>query len=62
MIIIYLSIKNRKGSGIYNGGNVPFVYLNDEGQAIFDESKYNEKEHKLSIDLKTCPFLVWKKK
>jgi len=40
---IYLSIKNRKGSGIYNGGNVPFVYLNDEGQAIFDESKYNEK-------------------
>ena len=40
---IYLSIKNRKGSGIYNGGNVPFVVLNEEGIAIFDESKYNEK-------------------
>jgi len=40
---IYLSIKNRKGSGIYNGGNVPFVYLNEEGTAVFDESKYNEK-------------------
>ena len=25
---IYLSIKNQKGSGIYNGGNIPFVYLN----------------------------------
>ena len=40
---IYLSIKNRKGSGIYNGGNVPFVVLNEEGIAVFDESKYNEK-------------------
>ena len=40
---IYLSIKNRKGSGIYNGGNVPFVILNEEGIAVFDESKYNEK-------------------
>ena len=40
---IYLSIKNRKGSGIYNGGNVPFVYLNEEGIAVFDESKYDEK-------------------
>ena len=40
---IYLSIKNRKGSGIYNGGNVPFVVLNEEGIAIFDESKYDEK-------------------
>ena len=40
---IYLSIKNKKGSGIYNGGNVPFVYLDENNQAIFDESKYNEK-------------------
>ncbi len=40
---IYLSIKNIKGSGIYNGGNVPFVILNEEGIAVFDESKYNEK-------------------
>ena len=39
---IYLSIKNRKGAGIYNGGNIPFVYLNEEGIAIFDESKYDE--------------------
>jgi len=39
---IYLSIKNQKGSGIYNGGNIPFVYLNEEGIAIFDESKYND--------------------
>lgn len=40
---IYLSIKNRKGSGIYNGGNVPFIYLNEEGIAVFDKTKYNEK-------------------
>jgi len=40
---IYLSIKDQKGSGIYNGGNVTFVYLNDEGKAIFDQSKYNDK-------------------
>ena len=40
---IYLSIKNRKGSGIYNGGNVPFVVLNEDGIAIFDENKYDEK-------------------
>ena len=40
---IYLSIKDQKGSGIYNGGNVPFVYLNDDNKAIFDQSKYNDK-------------------
>ncbi len=40
---IYLSIKDQKGSGIYNGGNVTFVYLNDDGKAIFDQSKYNDK-------------------
>ena len=40
---IYLSIKDQKGSGIYNGGNVTFVYLNDKGKAIFDQSKYNDK-------------------
>ena len=39
---IYLSIKNKKGSAIYNGGNVPFVILNDENKAIFDDSKYDE--------------------
>jgi hypothetical protein len=40
---IYLSIKNKKGSGIYNGGNVPFITLNEEGIAVFDKSKYDEK-------------------
>ncbi len=39
----YLSIKNKSGSAIYNGGNVPFIVYNDEGKVIFDESKYNEK-------------------
>jgi len=37
----YLSIKNRKGSGIYNGGNVTFIRMEGE-KAIFDQSKYNE--------------------
>ena len=40
---IYLSIKDQKGSAIYNGGNVPFVILNNEGKAIFDKDKYNDK-------------------
>ena len=38
----YLSIKDRKGSGIYNGGNVTFIRMEGE-TAIFDQSKYNEK-------------------
>jgi len=38
----FLSIKDRKGSGIYNGGNVTFIRMEDE-KAIFDQSKYNEK-------------------
>ena len=37
----YLSIKNKKGSGIYNGGNVTFIRMEGE-KAIFDQSKYNE--------------------
>ena len=36
-----MSIKNRKGSGIYNGGNVTFIRMEGE-KAIFDQSKYNE--------------------
>ena len=40
---IYLSIKDQKGSAIYNGGNIPFIYLNEDGVAIFDESRYDEK-------------------
>jgi len=39
---IYLSIKDIKGSAIYNGGNVTFVRMEGE-KAIFDQSKYNEK-------------------
>ena len=38
----YLSIKDRKGSGIYNGGNVTFIRMEGE-TAIFDQSKYNDK-------------------
>ena len=38
----YLSIKDIKGSGIYNGGNVTFVRMEGE-KAIFDKDKYNEK-------------------
>ena len=41
--IYYLSIKNKKGSAIYNGGNVPFIVQNEDGKVIFDQSKYNEK-------------------
>lgn len=39
----YLSIKNKKGSAIYNGGNIPFIVQDEDGKVIFDESKYNEK-------------------
>ncbi len=38
----YLSIKDKKGSGIYNGGNVTFIKMEGE-KAIFDQSKYNDK-------------------
>ena len=38
----YLSIKDKKGSGIYNGGNVTFIRMEGE-KAIFDQSKYNDK-------------------
>lgn len=41
--IYYLSIKNKKGSAIYNGGNIPFIVQNEDGKVIFDQSKYNEK-------------------
>ena len=39
---IYLSIKDKKGSGIYNGGNITFITMEDN-KAIFDQSKYNDK-------------------
>jgi len=38
----YLSIKDKKGSAIYNGGNVPFIRMEGE-KAVFDQSLYNEK-------------------
>ena len=41
--IYYLSIKNKKGSAIYNGGNIPFIVQDEDGKVIFDQSKYNEK-------------------
>ena len=41
--VYYLSIKNKKGSAIYNGGNIPFIVQNEDGEVIFDKSKYNEK-------------------
>lgn len=41
--IYYLSIKNKKGSAIYNGGNIPFIVQDEDGKVIFDKSKYNEK-------------------
>ena len=37
----YLSIKNKDGSGIYNGGIVPFITMDKDGNAIYDASKLN---------------------
>jgi len=37
----YLSIKNKDGSGIYNGGIVPFIIIDKEGNAAYDDSKLN---------------------
>ena len=39
----YLSIKNKMGSAIYNGGNVPFITYDEEDKVIFNKAKYNEK-------------------
>jgi hypothetical protein len=36
---IYLSVKNKDGSGIYNGGIIPFITMNDEGHATYEDSK-----------------------
>ena len=38
----YLSIKNVGGSAIYNGGNIPFIVFDQEGQVVFDKSKFND--------------------
>jgi hypothetical protein len=37
----YLSIKNKDGSGIYNGGIVPFITMDKDGNATYDVSKLN---------------------
>jgi hypothetical protein len=37
----YLSIKNKDGSGIYNGGIVPFITMDKEGNAAYDDTKLN---------------------
>ena len=37
----YLSIKNKDGSGIYNGGIVPFITMDKEGNATYDATKLN---------------------
>lgn len=37
----YLSIKNKDGSGIYNGGIIPFITMDEEGNAVYDASKLN---------------------
>jgi len=36
----YLSLKNKAGSGIYSGKNIPFIYEQD-GKVIYDSSKKN---------------------
>ena len=36
----YLSLKNKAGSGIYSGKNIPFIYEQD-GKVIYDSSKRN---------------------
>jgi hypothetical protein len=38
---IYLSVKNKDGSGIYSGGNIPFIVKDEEGNAKYDASKLN---------------------
>lgn len=37
----YLSIKNKDGYGIYNGGIIPFITMNKEGNATYDPTKLN---------------------
>lgn len=34
----YISLKNKAGSGVYSGKNVPFIYMED-GKVIYDASK-----------------------
>ena len=36
----YISLKNKQGSGIYSGANVPWIYEKD-GKIIYDSSKFD---------------------
>jgi hypothetical protein len=36
----YISLKNKQGSGIYSGANVPWIYEKD-GKVIYDSSKFD---------------------
>lgn len=36
----YISLKNKQGSGIYSGANIPWIYEKD-GKIIYDSSKFN---------------------
>jgi hypothetical protein len=38
----YISLKNKQGSGIYSGGNIPWIYEKD-GKIIYDPTKFNTK-------------------
>ena len=46
----YLSIKNVKGSGIYNGGLIPGItYNKDKTKIVFDEAAFNSNENTKKI-------------
>lgn len=36
----YISLKNKQGSGIYSGANIPWIYEKD-GKVIYDSSKFD---------------------
>jgi len=36
----YISLKNKQGSGIYSGANVPWIYEKD-GKVVYDSSKFD---------------------
>jgi hypothetical protein len=38
----YISLKNKQGSGIYSGGNIPWIYEKD-GKIIYNPTKFNTK-------------------
>ena len=37
----YISLKNIKGSGFFNGGIIPFIVYDKDKKVVFDKSKYN---------------------